>query len=127
MTKMDMIWVAVASALHQSVKSSIIEKDIHSLVWKLFQAELTPAMINTHLVSSTDRQADKNNPQRGGSRNRYLFKESNGNFRLYKKTDATYDGWDKTGPCCPSIDKLPYEYQDLVTWYENEYAVESAE
>ena len=100
MTKMDMIWVVVANALHQNVKLSIIKSDIDELVYDLFQTKITPVMINIHLVSSADRQADNNNPQRGGSRNRYLFKENNGNFRLYKKADGIHDGWDKTGPCC---------------------------
>ncbi len=121
MTKMDMIWVAVANALHQNVKLSIIKSDIDELVYDLFQTKITSVMINIHLASSADRQADNNNPQRGGSRNRYLFKENNGNFRLYKKADGIHDGWDKTGPCCPSIDNLLSEYRYLVTWYENEY------
>lgn len=120
MTKMNMIWVAVAKLLHPHTNASITKADIDRLVYELFQKEITPVMIDTHLVSSVDRLADKNDPQRGGSRNRYLYKE-NGKFRLYKKTDERHDGKDKTGPCCPSMDKLPLEYHYLVTWYESEY------
>ncbi len=121
MTKMNKIWVAVAKLLHPHTDSSVTKSDIDKSVYELFHTEITPVMINKHLVSSVDRQADKNNPQRGGSRNRYLFKETNGKFRLYKETDKVHDGWEKTGPTCPEADDLLKEYQHLVTWYENEY------
>ncbi len=121
MTKMDMIWVAVAKLLHPHTDSSVTKSDIEDLVRKLFNTKITPVMINKHLVSSVDRQADKNNLRRGGSRNRYLFKETNGEFRLYKETDKGHDGWEKTGSTHPNFDDLPTEHQHLVTWYEDEY------
>ncbi len=121
MTKMNMVWIAVAKLLHSHTASFVTKKDIDELVFKLFQTKITPAMINSHLVSSVDRQADKANPQRGGSRNRYLYKENNGKFRLYKEADGIHDGWEKTGRICPSIDDMPSEYHYLVTWYQTEY------
>lgn len=121
MTKMNMVWVAVAKLLRSHSAPSVTKSDIDRLVRKLFQAEITPVMINVHLVASADRQADKNNPQRGGSRNRYLSREIDGTFRLYKKSDEVHDGFDKTGPTHPSVNSLPDEYKHLVDWYKNEY------
>lgn len=121
MTKMNMVWVAVAKLLHSHPARSVTKNDIDRLVRKLFQAEITPVMINVHLVASEDRQADKANPRRGGSRNRYLSRESDGTFRLYKKSDEIHNGVDKSGPTHPTIGSLPDEYGYLVTWYEKEY------
>lgn len=121
MTKMNMIWIAVAKILHSRSALSVTKSDIDRVVDELFQAEITPVMINVHLVASEDRQADKNNPQRGGSRNRYLSREIDGTFRLYKKSDEAHDGFDKTGPTHPSVDSLPDEYKHLVDWYKKEY------
>ena len=45
----------------------------------LIAAAITAVMIERHLVSSVDPMADKDQPQRGGSRNRYLFRTSDGN------------------------------------------------
>jgi len=121
MTKMNMVWIAVAKLLHSHPARSVTKNDIDRFVRKLFQAEITPVMINVHLVASEDRQADKANPQRGGSRNRYLSRASDGRFRLYKKSDEAHDGFDKTGSTHPPVDSLPDEYKHLVSWYENEY------
>ena len=121
MTKINMVWVAVAKLLHSHSARSVTKSDIDRLVEKLFQAKITPVMINVHLVASEDRQADKANPQRGGSCNRYLSRESDGTFRLYKKSDEARDGFDKTGPTHPSVNLLPDEYKHLVDWYKNEY------
>jgi len=121
MTKMNMVWIAVAKLLHSHSVRSVTESDIKRLVEGLFGAEITPVMINVHLVASEDRQADKANPWRGGSRNRYLSRASDGRFRLYKKSDELHDGFDKTGPTHPPVDSLPDEYKYLVSWYENEY------
>jgi len=121
MTKMNMVWVAVAKLLRSHSVRSVTESDIKRLVEGLFGAEITPVMINVHLVASEDRQADKANPQRGGSRNRYLSRASDGRFRLYKKSDEAHDGFDKTGPTHPPVDSLPDEYKYLVSWYENEH------
>ena len=85
-------------------------------------------MINKHLVSWEDRQADHENPARGGSRNRYLFRTENGSepsvegrFRLYKKCDEIYDGEDKNGPSCPQKEKIDTQYYYLINWYEKYY------
>lgn len=121
MTKMNMVWVAVAKLLYPNTDSTVTKDDIDTLVYELFQTNITPVMIHSHLVSYIDRQADKNNLQRGGSKNRYLFKENNDRFRLYKKSDEDQDGWDKNGPYCPSINAVPSEYQYLVTWYDTVY------
>jgi hypothetical protein len=130
MTKMDMIWIAVASMIHPSTVSSktVSREQIETQVAKLFGAALTPVMIEKHLVSWEDRQADKDNLKRGGSRNRYLFKTSDGRtpsregwFRLYKVSDGVHDGWDKKGPACPNPEKVPKDYRHLIAWYKNQY------
>ncbi len=131
MTKMDMVWVAVASMLHPETSSSktVTRSEIEASVAKLFGASLTAVMIERHLVSSEDRMADKDQPQRGGSRNRYFFRTSNGNtpsrdgrFRLYKLADAKHDGWEKTGPTHPDPAVIALEYKHLLDWYKREYA-----
>jgi len=131
MTKMAMVWTAAASMLHPETAptKTVTRSEIDATVWKLFEASITPVMIECHLVSSEDRMADKNQPQRGGSRNRYLFRTSDGalpsdegQFRLYKKIDAKYDGWDKTGPMHPDASVIPTKYTHLVEWYIAEYA-----
>ncbi len=131
MTKMDMVWVAVASLLHPEISASrtVTRGEIEAHVTKLFGALLTPVMVERHLVSSIDRMADKDQPKRGGSRNRYLFRTSdgkapsdNGRFRLYKQIDAGHDGWDKTGPTHPDASAIPPEHSHLVDWYTRQYA-----
>ena len=134
MTKMDMVWVAVAGMLHPETSSSktVTRSEIEASVAKLFGASLTAVMVERHLVSSEDRTADKDEPQRGGSRNRYLFRTSDGNapsrdgqFRLYKLTDARHDGWEKTGPAHPDPAAIAPEHRHLVDWYKQEYAPSS--
>jgi hypothetical protein len=128
---MDMVWAAVASMLHPETSSSrtVTRSEIEATVEKLFVASITPVMVERHLVSSEDRMADKEQPQRGGSRNRYLFRTSDGTmpardgrFRLYKNADAKYDGWEKTGPTHPDASAIPTEYRHLVEWYAGKYA-----
>ena len=130
MTKMDMVWIAVANLLHPRTSDSntLTRADIEREVTRLFGAELTAVMIERHLVSSEDRMADKNQPQRGGSRNRYLFRTStgatpsrDGRFRLYKLSDSSHDGWEKTGPTHPNPSAIPPEFKPLIEWYEREY------
>lgn len=130
MTKMDMIWVAVASMIQPSTDSSktVARSEIAAKVTELFGATLTPVMIEKHLVSWEDRQADKANPRRGGSRKRYLFKTVDGHtpfgkgqFRLYKATDRTRDGWEKDGPTCPVREAVADDYCHLIDWYRTRY------
>lgn len=123
MTKMDMVWVAVASLLQPRTDANVFvqKAPIDSAVLELFGETITPVMINKHLVNSEDRQADRANPNRGGSRNRYLVSGVDGNFRLYKRRDGETDAGDKTGPTHPSPGKLDPEYRHLVAWYEGEY------
>jgi hypothetical protein len=131
MTKMDMVWVAVASLLHPETNASrtVTRGEIETHVAKLFGAVITSIMIERHLVSSVGRMADKDQPQRGGSRNRYLFKTSDGKapsnggrFRLYKQTDAEHDGWDKTGPTHPEESAISSDHRHLIEWYMRQYA-----
>ena len=131
MTKMDMVWVAVASILHPDTSSSktVTRKEIETAVARLFGATLTAVMIERHLVSSEDRMADKDQSQRGGSRNRYLFRTADGttpardgSFRLYKVADARYDGWEKTGPTHPTPEAVAAEHGPLIEWYNRKYA-----
>ena len=123
MTKMDMVWVAVALLVHPRVEASVVveKSQIDSKVLELFGETITLVMIDKHLVNSEDRQADRANPSRGGSRNRYLVRGERGSFRLYKQRDAESDAWDKTGPTHPHPHKTDPEYRYLVTWYQNEY------
>ena len=127
---MDMIWVAVASMIHPTTASSktITRGEIEVQVLKLFGTTLTPVMIEKHLVSWENRQADKALPRRGGSRNRYLFKTADshtpsrdGRFRLYKVADGTRDGWEKDGPTCPDRKAVADDHRHLVDWYETHY------
>ena len=77
-------------------------------------------MIERHLVNSVDRMADKEKPQRGGSRNRYLVRNGE-EYRLYKRTDTPTDAWEKTGPTHPDSTKIDQQFVRLIDWYENSY------
>jgi hypothetical protein len=130
MTKMDMIWIAVASMLHPETSASktVTRGQIEAHVTKLFAETITPVMIERHLVSFEDRQADKTDPRRGGSRNRYLFRTVDGNlpsrdgrFRIYKQADSKHDGWEKTGPTHPDPAAVAAEYRSLIDWYRRQY------
>lgn len=130
MIKMDMIWIATALLIHPNVSPTrlVTNSLIENKIWSLFGTKITPVMLEQHLVSWEDRQADKWNPKRGGSRNRYLFRTIDGlspsgigDFRLYKKADSKYDGLDKTGRICPELEKIPAAYHYLVEWYKKNY------
>ena len=122
MTKMDKIWIAVATLTYPDAEAPrlLTQDEIKARVWRLFETTITPVMVTRHLVGSEDRQADRANPQRGGSRNRYLTRV-NDSYRLYRKADQTTDGQDKTGPFCPSMDNVRPHYEHLVRWYCTEY------
>ena len=131
MTKMDMIWVAAAGLIHPSMTpaTTVTRRQIEAKVKALFGASITPVMVERHLVSSEDRLADKADPRRGGSRNRYLFRTSDGvtpsrtgGFRLYKNADRGHDGLEKTGPTHPAREAVDAKYCDLLDWYEARYA-----
>lgn len=130
MTKMDMIWTAAANLIHPNVASTflITGKMIEAEVSRIWNINIEYVMLYKHLVSWEDRQADKNNPKRGGSRNRYLFRtingkdpDSRGDFRLYKEQDTQYDGRDKIGPVCPQAKNVDPAYSYLVQWYLTKY------
>ena len=123
MTKMDMVWIAVATLIRPETASSVAvsKDDIDKQVYALFQIHITPVMITTHLVNSIDRQADTHNPRRGGSRNRYLATNADGRFRLFKKSDQHTDAVDKTGPFHPSVTNIDREFEELVSWYRTSY------
>ncbi len=131
LTKMDRIWLAVAQLIYPDsskqvlVNYSQIIQQINSLEPLI---QIHPIMVSHHLVSWVDRQADATNPKRGGSRNRYLFRtddgikpscDSSGKYRLYKKDDGCYDGWDKTSKTCPDRKKFPFP--ELLDWYNETY------
>lgn len=124
MTKMDKVWVAVATLLSPRTSSdaSVTRSQIESKVRELFGDHIPPVMIEGHLVNSEDRHADQKNPRRGGSRNRYLVRSGDGRFRLYKTSDYRTDAWEKTGPTKPNKDKVDPEYRHLLDWHEKEYA-----
>jgi hypothetical protein len=130
MTKMDMIWTATANLIHSKVASTFLITGhmIKAEVNRIWNVKITHTMLYKHLVSWENRKADKNNPKRGGSRNRYLFRTINGNdpdskgdFRLYKKQDTQYDGRDKSGPVCPQAPNVDPAYSHLVQWYLTNY------
>ena len=123
MTKMDMVWIAVATLIRPETASSVAvsKDDIDKQVYALLQIHITPVMITTHLVNSIDRQADTHNPRRGGSRNRYLATNADGRFRLFKKSDQHTDAVDKTGPFHPSVTNIDREFEELVSWYRTSY------
>lgn len=123
MTKMDMVWVAVASLLHPRTRSDVFvrKSQIDARVLELFGATIPPVMITAHPVNSEDRQADRADPSRGGSRNRYLVRAETGGYRLYKNSDTASHGWEKSGPTDPHPRNVDSEYAHLLTWYEHEY------
>ncbi len=130
MTKMDMIWIAAASLLYPSTSSkrTITRKAIQGRVTELFGVSITPVVVERHLVSSVDRQADKGQPSRGGSRNRYLYRTHDGitpslsgNFRLYKTADTPHDAHEKTGKTLPEVEMVAAEYQHFLHWYTAQY------
>ena len=137
MDKMDMIWVVTALEIYPEINSiKIISKGtIIDKVKEIWGDKIFDTMINTHLVSWKDRDCDKKQPTRGGSRKRYLFKtkdghtpDSYGKFRLYKRKDNKYDGVDKTGPFHPEKEKIEktfpignIEPETLIRWYKEEY------
>jgi hypothetical protein len=123
---MDMIWISVASLLYPETDSSktVARDQIEMQIQRLYNESVTRIMIEKHLAGSEDRQADKSNLSRGGSRNRYLFKTSDGRrFRLYRASDSKNDGWDKIGPTHPDRSRISDEYHYLLDWYVNEYSV----
>jgi hypothetical protein len=125
-----MIWTAVAATLHPRTAptATMSRAEVEAAVQELFRASITPVMVEKHLVSSEDRQANTSDPRRGGSRNRYLFRTSDrsvpsrdGRYRLCKSTDSKYDAWEKTGKMNPEPHALDSKYRWLVEWYESEY------
>lgn len=130
MYKMDMIWVAAATMIFPKTEAThlITINEILQQVTNLFDEQIHQVMIDKHLVSWEDRMADKSNPSRGGSRNRFLFRNLDGyspngagDFRLYKDQDNRFDGLDKTGPVHPKRVRVPQDFHYLIEWYEKKY------
>ncbi len=123
MTKMNKIWIAVGTLIYPDIRATttVSKAQIDAKIQTMFAATISPVMITHHLVGSEDRQRDKNNPQRGGSRNRYLTRDAAGRFRLYRKADGVNDGRDKTGPFCPLAENICPKYQYLLKWYNSCY------
>ena len=130
MIKMDMIWIAAAMLIYPktSLTFTVTRIQIEEKVANLFGADLTPIMIERHLVSWEDRQANKTFPTRGGNRARYLFRTEDGKtpsrkgqYRLYKNLDGNFDGIDKTGRTHPDKADIPLEYHNLIEWYLAKY------
>jgi len=119
-TKMDSIWVSTAFLLHPDTSSThlVTFSQMVSKIRDLFALEITLVMIHKHLVSWENKMHSGQNPAVGGSRNRYLFKtsdglrpSSSGNFRLYKNQDSQFDGMGKTGKTHPDIAYIPDAYR----------------
>ena len=128
MTRMDMVWIAVADLIHPQTAASVAvsKQAIDKRVYELFEIRVTPVMITAHLVNSVGRQADTGKPARGGSRKRYLARNPDGRFRLYKHSDARTDAVDKTGPCHPSADDVDEQFRRLISWYRTAYVASTA-
>lgn len=129
MNKMTKFWLATASLLHPAVSTErlVTLKQIQQKHSELFN-EALPQSLEQQLISWKRRYADNNQPTRGGSRNRYLFRttdgyapSTNGKFRLYKLSDSQHDGTDKTGPTNPGIGDVDLNFAYLVNWYLNAY------
>ena len=118
-----MVWVTVATLLYpRTDEAAVVTKaQIDEAVNAMFGEDITPVMITHHLVNSVDRQADRDIPERGGSRNRYLFRDANGDYRLYKYRDRDSDALEKTGPTHPDPTNLDAVHAPLVAWYQEEY------
>ena len=130
MTKMDMVWISLASLLYPRTSRAITcsQQDIETKVSELFGEKINSTMISSHLVSTIDRQADKKQPSRGGSRNRYLFRTTDGGapdiaggYRLVKSVDKKFDAWEKTGKTFPETNSIDLAYRNLISWYQVEY------
>ena len=130
MIKMDMIWVATAKLIYPEASPSCLvsRKEIEQEIARLFNDKITPVMLAKHLVSWEDRQADKTIKTRGGSRNRYLFRTTDGlllskdgDYRLYKQMDGKYDGVDKAGRTHPWPSDIPEKHHYLIEWYKSIY------
>ncbi|WP_363502386.1 HNH endonuclease [Burkholderia sp. LMU1-1-1.1] len=129
-TNMDKIWVATASLLFPNINANrlVAATEIRQRVQSLFGTDVSAALM-AHLVAWKDRNLDKQSPSRGGSRNRYLFKTSDGahpsaeggGYRLYQSADARFDGEGKDGPTCPGVGNISVEYEYLRTWYLDDY------
>lgn len=119
---MDMVWVATANLLHPNTVATftVTRSQIETEVGALFGESITPVMIERHLVNSVDRMADKDQPQRGGSRNRYLVRNGE-EYRLYKRADTPTDAWEKNGPTHPDRTKIGQQFVRLIDWYESSY------
>lgn len=129
-SKMDMIWIATAKLIHPSVSATTLVDGglIQQEIARIFHETITPVMLNKHLVSWENKQTNPKTGSGGGSRNRYLFRttdgltpDARGRFRFYKHTDSTYDGTDKTGPTCPERQAVQEQYWYLLDWYESKY------
>jgi hypothetical protein len=126
MNKMSKYWVATASLLYPdtSPRKLVTRDQIRSKHEELFGEALSPSL-EQQLISWKRRYADNQAPTRGGSRNRYLFRTSDGRtpdpsgrFRLYKRSDGIYDGTDKSsGPTCPARDDVEDKFRYLLDWY----------
>jgi hypothetical protein len=123
MTKMDKTWISVTSLIYPETdsKTGVLSKEVASKMVSMFGTKADSSYLNTHLVSFKDKQCDKNDTSRGGSRNRYLFKTIDGKIRLYKNMDMEFDGWDKSGKICPKKEDINSEYHHLLDWYRNQY------
>lgn len=136
MNKMTKYWIATASLLHPSTVSEnlVSLSEIQLRHQKLFGTPLTQSL-EQQLISWKRRYADNRTPTQGGSRNRYLFRTSdgrtpdpNGRFRLYKLSDSQYDGMDKSsGPTCPRLHEVQEEFRYLVDWYIATYRDSSSD
>jgi hypothetical protein len=130
MIKMYKIWISTTSLIYPETSANCLAtlREILAEIDRLFPTQISRVMVSHHLVSWVDRQADKANPARGGSCNRYLFRtqdgltpSAQGDFRLYKEMDGRFDGVDKTGRVRPEKNRIHPDYHYLLDWHRNEY------
>jgi hypothetical protein len=129
MSDMDKLWIATASLLHPATAPDhlVTVPQIRIEYQRLFGGSLSTTLVQ-HLVSWKPRNIDKDNPSRGGSRNRYFFRTDdgatpspNGGYRLYKSPDITFDGVGKDGPTCPRVGGIGEQFHFLRDWYLSDY------
>lgn len=130
MTKMNKIWLTTAHLLHSIWPENrlVTKNEIQNKYKELFQEDAPSSKLINHLISCEPRNTGKNDPTQGGSRNRYLFKTSDGiypdkkgDFRLYKLSDAPFDSSDKTGPSHPEKNNTAKQFHYLIDWYLDNY------
>lgn len=111
----DAVWIATA-LLHRDYpeSASFTQSDIRAQAVSI-APDLRSASISAHI--STHAVA---NVKPNGGHYRLLFGMSDGSRRLYRPSDPAHA--DRKGKMTPSVDEIPQQYRELLTWYKTKYA-----